>query len=181
MPRQILFLLIGLFFGSGLGFFVAAANNATLDGHDHGADGHASPAHGGGHDSGGGSSVPDGASAMAAAHRHDTPLSLPAGPDAPTLDLRIEKDPVGGWNLKIETGNFRFAPEAVNGAPAANQGHAHVYVDGEKLARVYAPWFHLGALPRGRHVISVSLNANDHRPLAVDGTPLEASRTVTVE
>lgn len=38
MDRSIAMLLIGLVFGFGLGFVVAAANGITLDGHDHSAD-----------------------------------------------------------------------------------------------------------------------------------------------
>lgn len=38
MDRSIAMLLIGLIFGFGLGFVVAAANGITLGGHDHGSD-----------------------------------------------------------------------------------------------------------------------------------------------
>ena len=38
MDRSIAMLLIGLIFGFGLGFVVAAANGITLDGHDHAQD-----------------------------------------------------------------------------------------------------------------------------------------------
>ena len=61
------------------------------------------------------------------------------------------------------------------------EGHAHVYVDGEKAARIYGPWFHLGALPPGEVTLGVTLNANDHSLLAVSGRPLKAEKTITVE
>ncbi|MCY3830692.1 MAG: hypothetical protein OXF89_16305 [Rhodospirillaceae bacterium] len=35
MPRSLALLIIGLFFGGGIGFFLAAANNVALDGHHH--------------------------------------------------------------------------------------------------------------------------------------------------
>ncbi len=35
MQKPLMFLVIGLFFGFGLGFLFAAANGVTLDGHDH--------------------------------------------------------------------------------------------------------------------------------------------------
>lgn len=38
MDRSIAMLLIGLIFGGGLGFVVAAANGITLNGHDHSHD-----------------------------------------------------------------------------------------------------------------------------------------------
>jgi hypothetical protein len=39
MDRSIPMLLIGLVFGGGIGFTVAASNGITLDGHDHGDPG----------------------------------------------------------------------------------------------------------------------------------------------
>lgn len=154
MPRSLGLLLIGLLLGGGIGFFLAAANNVALDGHHHPAAAHAG---------------------------HEGTIDLPDGPDAPTLDFRAVRDAASGWNLHIVTTGFRFAPERVNRPHRAGEGHAHVYVDGRKIARIYGPWFHLGALPRGRVTLGVTLNANDHSGLAVAGRPLKAEKTVTVD
>lgn len=112
-------------------------------------------------------------------HGHHKMLDLPADGDAPSLSLTAEPDAVGGWNLHVMAENFRFAPENVNGAHQTGEGHAHLYVDGKKIARLYGPWYHLGTLSPGRHELKVTLNANDHRPLAVDGAPV--ATVVTVE
>jgi hypothetical protein len=40
---------------------------------------------------------------------------------------------------------------------------------------------HIADLKSGQNVIAVSLNANDHRQLAVDGMPLRVEQTITVE
>ena len=154
MPRSLALLLIGLLLGGGIGFFLAAANNVALDGHHH----------------------PEADRAG-----HGGTIDLPAGLDAPTLDFRVAKDAASGWNLHIVTTGFRFAPESVNAPHRPGEGHAHVYVDGKKVARIYGPRFHLGALPPGRVTLSVTLNANDHSALAVAGRPLTAEKTITVE
>lgn len=107
------------------------------------------------------------------AHHHG---HLPVdGPQAPKVALDAQPDAMTGWNLHIRTENFRFAPERVNQAHRAGEGHAHVYVDGKKLARVYGPWLHIESLPPGRHVLRVTLNANTHDDLTVGGAPVEAS------
>lgn len=154
MPRSLALLLIGLLLGGGVGFFLAAANNVALDGHHHPATGDAG---------------------------HGGTIDLPAGPDAPTLDLRALRDGATGWNLHIVTTNFRFAPERVNAPHRPGEGHAHVYVDGKKTARIYGPWFHLGALTSGEVTLGVTLNANDHSLLSVSGRPLRVEKTITVE
>lgn len=160
MSRSLALFAIGLVFGGGAGFVIAAGNGVTFDGHDHGA-----PAdHGGGH-------------TELAAHDHSRSVSLPAGPDAPSVAIRLHKDPMAGWNLQVVPQNFRFAPENASAADADGEGHAHVYVNGEKLARLYAGWMHIPALPGGAEV-TVSLNTNSHSQLMVDGKPVEATLTV---
>lgn len=175
MNRTIGMLLIGLFLGGGIGFVTAASQNVALEGHDHG-----NPAHhaGGSHDH---AAMAAAAAGPVAHHNHDELLSLPAGPEAPTLAVKVVPDPVSGWNLHIITTRFRFAPEHAGKANAAHEGHAHVYLNGRKVARQYGPWMHIAELPAGDNEIAVTLNANDHRPLAIDGEPLRAVTTVSVE
>ena len=112
-----------------------------------------------------------------AAHDHGEMISLPAGDSAPRLDFMVMKDAAGGWNLHIQAENFQFTPASVNQANVPGQGHAHIYVNGEKLARVYGPWFHIASLPDGAKV-NVTLNANDHSTLAVDDVPLSLTKTL---
>ncbi len=150
-------LVIGLVFGAGLGFTIAAANGITLGGHDHGAHGHGD---------------------AQAGHDHTKMLSLPAGADSPTLSVHAMPDPMTGWNLHFMTENFTFAPEHASGANVPGEGHAHVYVNGVKLGRFYGPWVHLDHLPEGEVSVQVTLNANDHSPLAVEDVPV--AETVTI-
>ena len=150
--------VIGLVFGGGIGFTIAAANGITLDGHDH-----ADPAHHHGN-------APAGHDM--AAHDHDNRLVLPAAPDAPTLAVDVVKDPAAGWNLNIKTTHFDFAPHNASRDHVAGEGHAHIYVNGEKLGRYYGPWVHLDGLPPGDVAVEVTLNANDHRILSVGDKPL---------
>jgi hypothetical protein len=110
---------------------------------------------------------------------HQTVSVLNDG-SAPSLSVILHPDAVAGWNLELQTKNFSFSPETVNQANVPNSGHAHVYVDGIKLARVYGPWFHIPAQPTGLHTIAVELNANDHSPFAVAGNPVRVELKVTV-
>jgi methionine-rich copper-binding protein CopC len=103
----------------------------------------------------------------AAGHHHDIYLH-PAGTPAPTVKLEVKPDAKGGFNVHVETTNWTWAPEHVNGEAVPNEGHAHLYVDGVKVARLYGPWYHLDALTPGPHDITVTLNANNHGEYAVD-------------
>lgn len=100
---------------------------------------------------------------------------------APAAELAVEPDEHGGWNLQLETERFTFTPEQVNGEARGGQGHAHVYVDGEKFSRVYSEWYFLPAeaVGEGEHELTMTLNADDHTVWAVDGEPVAATATVT--
>ena len=156
MSRALALLIIGLVFGGGIGFVIAAANGVTLDGHDHATD------HG---------PVQDHA-------QHDHSQTVEAEGPAPTLMIHVTKDPVAGWNLHVMTTNFVFAPERSGASHVPGEGHAHLYANGTKIARLYGPWFHIDSLPAGEVEIEVTLNTNDHSGIAVDGTPVRESMTL---
>lgn len=157
MNKGLALLLIGLFFGTGFGFLLSASSGAQLTGHDHGAHDHAAHDHGAGQ-----------------------PVLTETGAET-SVAIRLTEDGPQSRNLEIVTSNFTFAPEAANGPHVPGQGHAHVYLDGVKLARAYGPWMHLQALPKGRHILRVTLNGNDHSQLAIAGVPVEATQELIIE
>ena len=164
MSRSLVLFGIGIIFGGGAGFVIAASNGVTFTGHDHTDPNQ----HGAG-------------AAEMAAHDHSTAVNLPAGSMAPTLSIEVLKDPMAGWNLHISPQNFRFAPENASTTDVAGEGHAHIYINGVKLSRLYGNWQHLTNLPKGTVDISVSLNANSHSPLMVDNVPVSATATIQVD
>lgn len=103
-------------------------------------------------------------------------------PEGPTPDVSFVVEPDGtGWRVTVDAGDFRFAPAAMDGEHAPGEGHGHLYVDGLKIMRMTAPEVTIGALPPGRHEISVVLNANDHRPYLKDGAPVGDAVAIDVE
>lgn len=99
--------------------------------------------------------------------------------NAPTVKIMVEEDAKSGWNVRIITTNFTFAPENVNGMNVEGEGHAHLYVDGVKISRVYGDYFYYGEEFDGTKTFKVSLNANDHSEYTVDGVPITAAVEVT--
>lgn len=101
---------------------------------------------------------------------------LPAD-NAPEVRIEVTEDPDAGWNVHLDTERFTFAPQRAGEEARPSEGHAHLYLDGEKIARVYGPWYHIppDAVSEGEHTLSVELNANDHTAWAVDGQPVSDS------
>lgn len=101
----------------------------------------------------------------------------------PTVSVSVDADPMSGFNVALTTTSFRWAPEHASSMHVAGEGHAHLYVDGVKVARVYGPAFHLDPaklkLAAGTHTVTVDLNGNDHGPYRVAGAKVEASAQFT--
>jgi hypothetical protein len=100
---------------------------------------------------------------------------------APQVRLTVRPDSEDGWNLQLAVDHFRFTPDSTGGAALPGAGHAHLELDGRKLARLYGPWFHLPAaqVPEGAHTLTVRLYADDHTAWAVAGKPVEAAAQLT--
>ena len=77
-----------------------------------------------------------------------------------------------------EYSNFVDVPMGTPHVPGT--GHAHLYLNGLKLGRLYVPSARIGALPPGDHMVRVTLNANDHRAYVVDGDPVTAIAPLSV-
>ncbi len=110
------------------------------------------------------------------AHAHSA-IEVSADHAPRVTEVKVLKDPVGGYNLFVSTENFEFAPDLVNLVHADGKGHAHIYVDGVKIARIYGPAYHIETLTPGERKIEVTLNANDHREFAVNGTKIAGVTT----
>lgn len=130
-----------------------AMDDSSDDGHDHGEDGHN--------------------------HTETTREVDPAS--APTVSNLRVTEIVSGWLVEFDVTGHEFSESAKDGPHVDGQGHAHLYVDGTKLATIFGPMYMIDELPTGDHMISVTLNSNDHATLTLDGEPIGAMTTITVD
>lgn len=96
-----------------------------------------------------------------------------------SVTISAEPDAAGGVNVQIAAEGFQFAPDSVDQPHTPGAGHAHIYVDGVKLGRVFETDYRIDPLSPGQHEIRVSLNTNDHSDLVYDGAKVESTVTVT--
>ena len=103
---------------------------------------------------------------------------------APKATLDIQKDPTGGFNVHVVTTNFVWRPEMASMQHVPGEGHAHVYLDGRKIMRIYNEWFHLNTYQfstrAGEQLLSIEFVGNDHSPYTVQGLPVGAEQIVDV-
>ena len=105
-------------------------------------------------------------------HNHK---SIEAKSPYPSVDIKVIKDAKSGYNIQLVTKNFKFTPEKVNKENVMNEGHAHIYINGNKN-RVYSEWYHIEdeKLTQPINQIRATLNANDHSEYTVNSRPIEA-------
>ena len=147
MMRLLLLFIIGLTFGFGGGFLVAGGMGPSS--HDHAGHGDMD---------------------------HDMSGLLEWEGTAPDLSIMLMPEMGDAANLHIMADGFTFTPETVNTDPTQGTGHAHIYIDGVKLARTYSNWFHIDHIETGQ-VIRVTLNADNHAEWGKDGQPLAVEIT----
>jgi hypothetical protein len=103
---------------------------------------------------------------------------------APNATLDIQKDPTGGFNVQVVTTNFVWRPEMASMQHVPGEGHAHVYLDGRKIMRIYNEWFHLNTFQfstrSGEQLLSIEFVGNDHAPYTIQGLPVGAEQIVDV-
>lgn len=160
--------LIALLSGLLIGFGIRDVAGAGIFG---GNTASAQQAHGGG-----GAHLHGGTGSSGHVHAQ---MNITDQAEIPSVSIEVTPDALDGWNVAINTSNFRFSPENASLGHVENEGHAHLYVDGQKIGRVYSDWYHLPPLGAGEHTIMVTLNGNDHTDWVVDGELIMAMVTVT--
>jgi hypothetical protein len=103
---------------------------------------------------------------------------------APKATLGIQKDPTGGFNVHVVTTNFAWRPEMASMQHVPGEGHAHVYLEGRKIMRIYNEWFHLNTYQfstrAGEQLLSIEFVGNDHAPYTIQGLPVGVEQIVDV-
>jgi len=101
---------------------------------------------------------------------------------AVSISLKIGDVSQDGLNGEIEIEGLELTPVGDSSPHVPGQGHAHLYLNGLKLGRIFSREFSIGPLLAGEYVLEVGLNTNDHRPyLNEDAQPVAAKLIFLIE
>ena len=114
------------------------------------------------------------------AHNHKK-IEIRDGQPIPQVELITHPDAVKGWNLEIKLTNFVLTPENVNQTNKLNEGHAHLFINGDKATRIYSNWYYLQSLPKGKNVVKIVLNANNHGELSYQGKTIADTKIIEIQ
>ncbi|MCE7029245.1 DUF6130 family protein [Jiella avicenniae] len=96
----------------------------------------------------------------------------------PKIAARAERDATGGWTISIDAENFRFVEVCDTVEIDRAVGHVHIFEGDRKLASAYAPEKTIGRLSPGRHELTITLQATDHRAFATKDGMITASLVI---
>ncbi len=97
-------------------------------------------------------------------------LILPDTMTPPEVTVRTQAVGNGRYLLTLDAAAFVFTDLCVADAEAVPVGHAHVHLNGQKVASAFTPVVEIGPLEPGTHAVDVVLRGQDHRPIiARDG------------
>jgi hypothetical protein len=89
----------------------------------------------------------------------------------PQATMNIKHEVIGkDLHLHVELSNFQLSLNSMDKESELGQGHIHLYVDDEKVTKIFEPEYVLKGLEPGVHLIRLELAHNDHESYGVEET-----------
>lgn len=107
-------------------------------------------------------------------------LRLDSTVPQPAVSMDLRQTEGGRVMVRIHTRNFTFTEICLTDADAVPVGHAHVIVDGVKVASAFHPVVEIGPLEPGVHDVTVVLRGQDHRALLGDHGLLKVDASIDI-
>ena len=114
--------------------------------------------------------------AMTMDHSH-MPIDVPTKTPTPALSLQLTQDVMSGYNLTLSLQRYSITPPpskalsmaqlmkaSINSSTGFVEGHAHLYINGTKIQRIYGENIHIpqAHFKGGINTVSVTLNNHGH-------------------
>lgn len=84
----------------------------------------------------------------------------------PTLEVRYQLKK-NDLHLYLKVTHFTFSLEHMGHDKKYGEGHAHLYIDSKKAAKIFGTHYIYSGIPEGRHEVVVELAHNDHSSYGV--------------
>ena len=122
-------------------------------------------------------------------HAH-LPIEVPDGAPKPALSIDLVADSMNGYNLYLLTQRYSLTPTpkslmtmsdmmeaTIDDKTGFVDGHAHLYVNGEKVQRIYGNAVHMPQtlFKKGINVVTVTINNHGHMYWTVDDKKVVAT------
>lgn len=110
-------------------------------------------------------------------------VEIPGTEDKPpAIQGRVIKRHDQTYYIEVELENFSFNPHGIGQESTGyHEGHAHVYLNGEKIKTLSTNRLFLGKLVAGEHHLNITLHANNHAQILYQGEAVSYREVIMVE
>ncbi len=93
----------------------------------------------------------------------------------PSINLKVIKDKIDGYNIFIDLKNFNLNPSEIGGENISNSGYLQLFINDIKITRIYSEWVHVPQrfFNLEENFIKITIHSYLHDQFTIKGKPIE--------
>ena len=99
----------------------------------------------------------------------------------PSINLKVIKDKIDGYNIFIDLKNFNLNPSEIGDENISNSGYLKLFVNDIKISRIYSDWVHVPQrfFNLKENFIKITIHSHLHDQFTIEEEPIEHIIKVT--
>ena len=93
----------------------------------------------------------------------------------PSINLKVIKDKIDGYNIFIDLKNFNLNPSEIGGENISNSGYLQLFINDIRITRIYSDWVHVPQrfFNLKENFIKITIHSYLHDQFNIKGKPIE--------
>ncbi len=93
----------------------------------------------------------------------------------PSINLKVIKDEIDGYNIFIDLKNFNLNPSEIGGENISNSGYLQLFINDIRVTRIYSDWVHVPQrfFNLKENFIKITIHSYLHDQFTIKGKPIE--------
>ena len=93
----------------------------------------------------------------------------------PSINLKVIKDKIDGYNIFINLKNFNLNPSEIGGENISNSGYLQLFINDIRITRIYSDWVHVPQrfFNLKENFIKITIHSYLHDQFTIKGKPIE--------
>ena len=93
----------------------------------------------------------------------------------PSINLKVIKDKIDGYNIFVDLKNFNLKPSEIGGENISNSGYLQLFINDIRVTRIYSDWVHVPQrfFNLKENFIKITIHSYLHDQYTIKGKPIE--------
>ena len=106
---------------------------------------------------------------------HHSGNKIDADKPYPSINLKVIKDKIDGYNIFIDLKNFNLNPSEIGKENVSNSGYLQLLINDIKITRIYSNWVHVPQrfFNLKENFIRITIHSYLHDEFTINGEPIE--------